>query len=145
MMTQCSNQPENPQNQPNCAEIDNDTTWRHSGHMTENTVETAVTKPVQSPGHAPSVVPADDQALLVLQAQLHEAAKVADQRFRDMADDMRLEDELAEIDAIMLPGDALVERMLQLTPSTQAGIDARVRADAWHSGDYITTYLRPYQ
>ena len=145
MMTPRSNQPENLKNQPNSAEIDNDTAWRHSAHMTADTIETAEITPGQSPGHAPSVVPADDQALLVLQVELHQAAKVADQRFRDMADDMRLEDELAEIDAIMLPGDVLVERMLQLTPSTQAGIDARVRADAWHSGDYITTYLRPYQ
>jgi hypothetical protein len=109
--------------------------------MTEQTVEPADIKPAQQPG----TTPADDQALLALQAELHEAAKVADQRFRDMPEDMALEDELAEIDAIMQPGDALAERMFALTPTTSSGIDARVRAEAWHSGDYITTYLRPYQ
>lgn len=145
MMTQHHKNPENTQNQPETPEIRDDTTWRHPAHMTAETVETADIKPGQSPGHAPAVTSADDQALLVLQAELHEAAKLADQRFRDMADDMALEDELAEIDAIMKPGDALVKRMVLLTPSTPAGIDARVRADAWHSGDYITTYLRPYQ
>lgn len=144
MMTQHHKNPVNTENQPKSLEISGDTTWRHQAHMTAETVETADIKPGQLPDHAPAVTSADDQALFVLQAELHEAAKLADQRFRDMADDMALEDELAEIDAIMKPGDALVERMVLLTPSTPAGIDARVRADAWHSGDYITTYLRPY-
>jgi hypothetical protein len=113
--------------------------------MTEQTVETADIKPAPPPGTTLAVMPADDQALLALQAELHEAAKVADQRFRDMPEDMALEDELAEIDAIMQPGDALAERMFALTPTTSSGIDARVRAEAWHNGDYITTYLRPFQ
>ncbi|MCM2458880.1 hypothetical protein HGO37_26215 [Rhizobium sp. CG4] len=144
-MTQHTNHPDNTENPPRIHEIADDTTWRRLAHMTEQTAETADIKPAQQPGTTPAVMPADDQALLALQAELHEAAKVADQRFRDMPEDMALEDELAEIDAIMQLGDALAERMFALTPTTSSGIDARVRAEAWHSGDYITTYLRPYQ
>jgi hypothetical protein len=144
-MKQHTNHPENTENQPQSPDMVHDTTWRRLAHMTEQTVETADIKPAPTLCNAPAVMPADDHALLALQAELHEAAKVADQRFRDMPEDMALEDELAEIDAIMQPGDALAERMFALTPTTSSGIDARVRAEAWHSGDYITTYLRPYQ
>lgn len=144
-MTHHTNHPDNTENQPQIPDMVHDTRWRHAPHMTEQTVETADIKPALQPCTAPAVMPGDDRALLALQAELHEAAKVADQRFRDMPEDMALEDELAEIDAIMQPGDALAERMFALTPSTSSGIDARVRAEAWHSGDYITTYLRPYQ
>jgi hypothetical protein len=144
-MAQHTNHPENTENQPRIHEVDDDTTWRRLAHMTEQTVETGDIKPAPPPGTTLAVMPADDQALLALQTELHEAAKVADQRFRDMPEDIALEDELAEIDAIMQPGDALSERMFALTPTTPSGIDARVRAEAWHSGDYITTYLRPYQ
>ncbi len=144
-MTHHTYHPDNTENQPQTPDMVHDTRWRRLAHMTEQTVEPADIKPAQQPGTTLAVMPADDHALLSLQAELHEAAKVADQRFRDMPEDMALEDELAEIDAIMQPGDALAERMFALTPTTSSGIDARVRAEAWHSGDYITTYLRPYQ
>lgn len=85
---------------------------------------------------------APDAELVALQALLHEAAQTADQAFRDMPEYDTLEEELATIDAIMQPGDALAERMRAMTPSTTSGVDAKVRAEAWHTGDYITTYLR---
>lgn len=142
-MTQHTNHPDNTENQPHIPDMVHDTTWRRLAHMTEQPVETADIKPAPQPGTAPAVMSADDRALLVLQAELHEAAKVADQRFRDMPEDMALEDELAEIDVIMQPGDALAERMVALRPVTMAGVNARIRAENWMTGDYIATFLRP--
>jgi hypothetical protein len=142
-MTHHTNHPDNTENQPQIPDMVHDTTRRRLAHMTEQTVETADIKPAQQPCNAPAVMPADDQALFALQAELHEAAKVADQRFRDMPEDMALEDELAEIDAIMQPGDALAERMFALRPLTMAGVNAKIRAENWMTGDYIATFLRP--
>lgn len=104
----------------------NDTTRRHQQNRASSAPDLAA-----------------DAELMALQAELHEAAQTADQAFKDMGDYATLEEELAVIDAIMAPGDALVERMFALPPATSAGVDARVRAGAWHTGDYITTYLRP--
>lgn len=103
-----------------------DTTWGHQQNKAPSAHE---------------MVP--DAELIALQVKLHEAAKTADQAFKDMGDYATLEEELTVIDAIMAPGDTLAERMLALPATTSVGVDARVRAGAWHTGDYITTYLRP--
>jgi len=89
---------------------------------------------------SPSMDPTDFE-LIALRNELHEAAKLADQRLKEMPDFDSIADEQAAIDKIMQPGDQIADRMYWMKPATPAGVDAKVRAGKWKSGDYIATYL----
>jgi hypothetical protein len=88
----------------------------------------------------PSMDPTDFE-IIALRNELHEAAKIADQRLKAMPDHLTIADEMAEIDAIMAPCDEMAGRMFSLKPTTPEGIDAKVRAGLWKTGNYIMTYL----
>jgi hypothetical protein len=89
---------------------------------------------------SPSLDPTDFE-LIALRNELHEVAKLAEQRLKEMPDFDSIADEQAAIDEIMQPGDQIAGRMYPMKPTTPAGVDAKVRAGKWKSGDYIATYL----
>lgn len=84
----------------------------------------------------------DDFELVGLRDHLHEAAILADQQITALPENLSVTAEIAKINEIMKPGDQIAGRMFSLKPTTPEGVDAKLRAGKWKTGDYIKTYLR---
>ncbi|MGZ2448314.1 hypothetical protein ACVIRO_001068 [Rhizobium ruizarguesonis] len=87
-----------------------------------------------------SLTPTDFE-LLALRHDLHEAAKVADAALKALPDFESVEEEVAAIEAILRIGEEIANKMFAMKPITSGGVDAKVRAGRWKTGDYFSTYL----